>query len=299
MAGSDDQGRETMDTHQVARYLCVKERKIYELVKDKRIPCVRVTGKWLFPKAEIDEWLRRRGEPAAAASARMPMVIAGSHDPLLDWCLRRLDGELAVLPGTSTDGLLRMAAGEAALAGVHLLDGDSGEFNIPQVRAALAGRNVALVEWAWREQGLVVAPGNPLALAGVGGLVAAKARVVLRQPGAGARNLFEWLLARGGVALADLTVAEPAARSETEVGLAVAEGAADAGLAVASVARSLRLDFVPLHRERFDLVIDRRAWFEPPLQRLFAFARSEEFTAKAASFGGYDVSGLGMVRWNA
>lgn len=295
MTGSSD---DMMDTHQVARYLRVKERKIYELVKTKRIPCIRVTGKWLFPKAEIEEWLKR-GEQAPSAPARSPMVIAGSHDPLLEWCLRRLDGELAQIPGSSADGLARMAAGEAALAGVHLLDGDTGEFNIPQVKAALADRNMALIEWAWREQGLVVAPGNPLGLNAIAMLAARKARVVLRQPGAGARSLFEWLLAREAIALADLTVTAAAARSETEVGLAVAGDEADAGLAVASVARSLRLGFIPLHRERFDLVVDRRAWFEPALQRLFAFTRSEEFAAKAASFGGYDVSGLGTVRWNA
>ncbi len=287
-----------MDTHQVANYLRVKERKIYDLVKEKRIPCVRVTGKWLFPKAAIDAWLQSNADGTPSSRQHAPPVAAGSHDPLLEWCLNRLDGQLAMLPGTSCDGLARMAATEASLAGVHLLDLDSGEYNVPQVRSALSDRNVVLIEWAWREQGLVVPAGNPLGLATMADLVSRRARVAMRQQGAGARILFDWLSGQAGLPATDLSLVD-SARNETEIGLAVSDGSADAGLAVASVARSLRLDFVPLHRERFDLVIDRQAYFEPSLQRLFALARSDEFRSKAASLGGYDVSGLGTIRWNA
>jgi putative molybdopterin biosynthesis protein len=285
-----------MDTHEVASYLRVKERKIYDLVREKRIPCVRVTGKWLFSKMEIDAWLRAGGEGASAARRRAPMVATGSHDPLLEWSLRRLD--LAILPGESSSGLARMAAGEAVLAGVHLLDGESGEYNIPQARAALSDADVVLIEWAWRDQGLVVPAGNPLSLTSVVDLATSQARVALRQEGAGARSLFDWLLHKAEIGVADLTTVS-SAMNEMEIGLAVLAGTADAGLAVASVARSLRLDFIPLHRERFDLVIDRRAYFEPSVQRLFDLAHSDGFRAKADSLGGYDLSDLGTIRWNA
>ena len=270
-------------------------------MKEKRIPCIRVTGKWLFPKADIDNWLQSNTDASSTPrpQSHPPFVAAGSHDPLLEWCLRRLDGPLAMLPGTSTDGLARLAAGEAALAGLHLMDSEADEFNIRQTRAALSDRNVVLIEWAWRDQGLIVAPGNPLGLASVADLASRRARLVMRQQGSGARALLECLLDQAGVSPTDLAVVESLAHSETEIGLAVMDGLADAGLAVASVARSLRLDFVPLLRERFDLVIDRRAYFEPPLQRLFAFTRSEEFRTKAAAFGGYDISGLGSVHWNS
>lgn len=288
-----------MDTHQVARYLRVKERKIYDLLKDKRIPCVRVTGKWLFPKAEIDVWLKQNTDQGGAGRRpdRPPLVVAGSHDPLLEWAIRQVAGGLAVLPGTSADGLAKMAAGEAALAGVHLREGDN--YNVAQVAEVLAGHNVVLIRWAGRRQGLVVAPGNPLGLLGLADLAAKRARVVMRQPGSGSRALFDSLFQAAGGDPAQLVLADHPALTETEIGLAILEGAADAGLAVESVARSLRLGFVPVLEERFDLVIHRQAYFEPPVQALLAFARSSDFAAKAQALGGYDLSGLGEVRWNA
>lgn len=290
-----------MDTHQVASYLRVKERKVYELLKERRIPCTRVTGKWLFPKTEIDAWLRRNSAPATggARAGAAAMVVAGSHDPLLEWSLREVAGGLAVLPGSSSDGLARIAAGEAAVAGIHLLDPESGEYNRPQARQALSDRNVVLVEWAWRQQGLVVAPGNPLEITAMADLVRHQARIAMRQEGAGSRVLFDRLWTEAGLAGQAPVVAAHTVRSETDVGLAILEGAADAGLAVASVAQSLRLGFVPLCRERFDLVIDRQAYFEPPVQALLAFARTAEFAARAEALKGYDIAGIGGIRWNA
>jgi len=292
---------EMMDTHQVASYLRIKERKVYELLKDRRIPCTRVTGKWLFPKIEIDAWLKRNSASSSTGSSAAgapPMVVAGSHDPLLEWSLREVGGGLAVLSGSSSDGLVRLAAGEAAVAGIHLFDPDSGTCNVVQARQALSERNVVLVEWAWRQQGLVVAADNPLGIAALADLVRVKARVVMRQDGAGSRLLFEHLLAEAGIAPDRLNVPAAPVRSETDVGLAILDGAADAGLAVASVAKSLKLDFVPLHRERFDLAIDRRAYFDPPVQALLAFARTNEFARRVETLGGYDVSGIGSIRWN-
>lgn len=292
---------EMMDTHQVASYLRVKERKVYELLKERRIPCTRVTGKWLFPKTEIDAWLKRNSASVAGSSrtGAVAMVVAGSHDPLLEWCLREVGGGLAVLPGSSSDGLTHLAAGQAAVAGIHLLDPDSGTYNLPQVKQALSDRNVVLIEWAWRRQGLVVAAGNPLAISSLSDLARTKARVVLRQDGAGSRVLFERLLADTGLSFDDIRTASVPVRSETDVGLAILEGGADAGLAVASVANSLRLGFVPLAKERFDLAIDRQAYFEPPVQALLAFTRTAEFAARAEALGGYDVSGIGSILWNA
>ncbi|WP_239988706.1 substrate-binding domain-containing protein [Paramagnetospirillum kuznetsovii] len=290
-----------MDTHQVARYLRVKERKVYDLLKERRIPCTRVTGKWLFPKTEIDAWLKRNSASASGTQKAGPaaMVVAGSHDPLLEWALREAGGGLAVLPGSSSDGLARIAAGEAVMAGIHLLDADSGEFNVPQARQALADHNVVLIEWAWRRQGLVVATGNPLGITSIADLAKLKARVVLRQEGAGSRVLFERLLADAELNGEDIRTVSAPVRSETDVGLAILEGVADAGLAVESVANSLRLGFIPLCKERFDLAIDRQAYFEPAVQTLLAFARTAEFVGRAEALGGYDVTGTGAIRWNA
>ncbi|WP_375594891.1 helix-turn-helix transcriptional regulator [Algihabitans albus] len=287
---------ELMTTREVADYLRIKERRLYELVRRREIPCTRVTGKWLFPKPLIDLWLARHLEGAEVPAAPPP-VIAGSADPLLDWAVRESGCGLALLPGGSLDGLKRFVDGSALAAGLHVYDPERTDWNLSAVEAACAGRPVVLIEWATRRQGLVVAADNPLGLASVKDLGRLDLRWVARQAEAGAQILLGHLLGEVGLDIAALTPAETVL-SELEVGLAVLEGRADAGLAVESVARSLKLGFVPLMQERYDLLVGRRAYFEPPLQTLFAFARTSAFAQKAEAMGGYGIAGLGRSHFN-
>jgi len=293
---------EFMNTREVADYLRLKERKIYDLVRQKRIPCTRVSGKWLFPKSQIDRWLESSGAGQdtvpAVGSDRPPPVVAGSHDPLLEWCVAESGCGLALMTGGSRDGLEKLAAGRAVASGVHILDAGTGAYNVAAVQEALAGLDVVVIEWAEREQGLVVAPGNPLGIRDLADAAARDLRLARRQPGSGARILMDLLLERSGASPAP-DGGLPPLRSELDVGLAVLDGRADAGLAIRAVARQLRLDFLPVHRERYDLVMRRRDFFEPPMQRLLEFARSPAAREKAADLQGYDLEGLGRVRWNA
>ncbi|HJS32896.1 MAG TPA: helix-turn-helix transcriptional regulator [Alphaproteobacteria bacterium] len=293
--------RAMMNTREVAEYLRIKERKVYDLVRAKQIPCSRVTGKWLFPRALIDLWVAHNTEygPAGAALRPAPRVVAGSHDPLLDWAVRESKCGMALLTGGSLDGLRRLAAGEAMVAGMHVLDPDSGEYNVPVAREALAGRDVVLIEWARREQGLLTAPGNPLGIGGVADLRAHNARVISRQHEAGSQILLIHLLAETGVDSADLRWLPQPSLSESDLALAVLEGKADAGLAVRAVAQQFRLHFVPLHSERFDLAMRRRDYFEAPVQSLLEFARGPAFAERAVELGGYDITRLGRVVWSS
>lgn len=293
-----------LTVQEVADYLRLKERKIYYLVAQKRIPCVRASGKWLFPKDKIDQWLY--GEPKAAeaapattASGSAPPVLSGSHDPLLEWALQELGFPLAVRTTGSADGLQRFAAGEASVCGLHLLQAGSGEYNLAAVQGAVPGQDIVLIEWAWREQGLIVAAGNPLAVESLTDLKSRAARVIERQPGSGGYTLFQHLLGRDGLAAEELQRIPQQARSETDVGLAILGGKADAGLGLAAVARLLNLHFVPLARERFDLLLRRRDYFEAPFQSLLAFTRTAAFQERAGELGGYDIAQLGRVRYNA
>ncbi len=290
-----------MTTREVADYLRIKERKVYDLVRQKRIPATRVTGKWLFPKHLIDRWVARGTQLPDTTAARgpPPPVAAGSHDPLLEWSLRESGCGLAMMSGGSLDGLEAVLAGDAVMCGLHVLDGDSGTYNRNLVAEASAGFDLVLIEWAWREQGLVVAQGNPLGIATVADLKAKKARVVARQPSAGSQILLGHLLAGAGIEMDALDVLAGPALNETDLGLAVLEGKADAGLAIAEVAQQYRLDFIPLHRERYDLLVRRRDYFEEPVRKLLAFATSDPFAARAAEMAGYDVSGLGNIVYNA
>ena len=288
-----------MTTREVADYLRIKERKIYELVRDGRIPFARVTGKLLFPTALVDAWVARETEGAQVADRPLPPpIVAGSQDPLLDWALRESGSGLALLVCGSAGGLERFAAGQAVAAGTHLLDAGTEDYNVPFARRMLGGRDAVLVGWAWRMQGLVMAPGNPLRIGSLRDVIEGGHRLVSRQEGSGSQLLFDMLVAREGAGRGRLNLVDEMPKSETELGFAVLDGRADAGLAVEAAARQLGLDFLPLARERFDLAIDRRGYFETPIQALLAFSRSDAFRRRAKELGGYDLSPLGAVIWN-
>lgn len=291
-----------MTTREVADYLRIKERKVYDLLREGRIPSTRVTGKWLFPKHLVDLWLARGTDLSGipeGAPGEVPRVVAGSHDPLLDWALRESGSDLASMFRGSLDGLDRVAAGEAMVAGLHVFEPETESYNIESVKAACSRLDVVLIRWARREQGLVVAPGNPLGLSGLADVAGAKARVAVRQGGAGSQILLTHLLAKEGLTLADLTVSERPALNETDLCAAIMEGRADTGLAVASAALQYRLDFVPQQVECYDLLIGRRFYFEEPVQKLLAVTRAPSFGARAAALGGYDVGAFGEVVFNS
>ena len=291
---------ELMNTREVAEYLRLKERKVYALVANRLIPCSRVTGKWLFPKRLIDLWIIQHTEsPASLQAAAAPPVMAGSHDPLLEWACRESECGLALLFGGSLDGLTRVADRQALACGLQVLEPEKGSYNVDLIGRALANLQVVGLEWAYREQGLIVAAGNPLAIADLKDLACRRARFVDRQQEAGSHLLLNHLLSQQGLSLANLHIELPPARSETDVALAVLEGKADAGLGIAAVARQFRLDFIPLRRERYDLVVGRRDYFESPFQKLLNFTRIPRFAEKAEQFGGYDISGLGRIVYNA
>lgn len=292
-------GHDYLTTAEVAAYLRLKERTIYDLVARKAIPCSRVTGKLIFPRRLIDRWVEANIEMAGEAVAAPPPIVAGSSDPLLEWAVRESGSGLATLFEGSDAGLRRLAEGSAVAVGLHLLNPDGEGFNTQAVKALAAVHDIVLIEWAGRDQGLVVARGNPLGIAGIEDLAAKAPRIAGRQAGAGARLLLESLLEKAGIAAAELAFTGRSALTEADVAAAVADGEADCGLAVGASARRYGLDFVPLARERFDLACRRRDFFEPPLQTLFAFVREAGFAARAATFGAYDVTGTGRVRLNA
>jgi excisionase family DNA binding protein len=285
-----------LTTKELARLLRINERKVYDLAASGEIPCSRAMGKLLFPRRAVDAWLARHGSGFATAEVtQRANVFLGSHDPLLDWALGESRCGLATFFDGSHDGLARFAAGEGIATGLHIHDAEAEDWNLPIVRGRFAGERVVLVEWAWRERGLIVGTekeGEITVLADLAGR-----RVARRQAAAGSEGLFEHLLAEAGLSRTDLVSTAPL-RGENEAVLAVFEGQADAAFGLRTLASRYRLAFVPLVRERFDLLVDRRAWFEPPFQRFLAFCRSPAFPARAEEMGGYDVSGLGRVLFN-
>jgi excisionase family DNA binding protein len=289
-----------MTVHEVADYLRVKERKIYDLITQKQIPCTRVTGKWLFSRHLIDLWLMHNSETSLQdlRFKTIPEIMVGSHDPLLEWALRESVSTMAMQTTGSLEGLSRFSAGEAMICAMHVLDVETGEYNVPAVKKIVQDTDIVVLEWAWRGQGLLVAKNNPKGIQNLADLVDKKPALVTRQIGSGSRILLDHLLEKSSINGNNLNIIDQLARTEMEVGLAISGGKADVGMAVSSVAKQLHLDFIPLAKERFDLVIRRFDYFEPPGQKLLAFCRSAAFIDKAKEFGDYDISGLSRVIYN-
>ncbi|GAB4290914.1 MAG: helix-turn-helix transcriptional regulator [Roseovarius sp.] len=286
---------EFLTVAELAELLRVKQRKVYDLAASGALPCSRATGNLLFPAAEVRAWIARARTGGQPGVQPRPPIVLGSHDPLLDWAIRASGCGLASYVDGSLDGLARFVAGEGVAAGLHVHDPASGQWNVPAVAAAAAGQNAALVAFARRRRGLLLRPDGPRAegLADLAGL-----RVTPRQPESGAAGLFKTLAAAAGLDLGALRQGEPA-RTEDEAAESVRTGAADAAFGLEAVARRFGLDFVPVIEEEFALLVDRKAWFDPPLQALMRHLRTPAFHRRAQELGGYEVSRAGEVLWNA
>jgi putative molybdopterin biosynthesis protein len=243
----------------------------------------RITARALRPLAQIERTL----------------LAVGSHDVALDLLGGRLaqDGiELVSAHVGSIAGLVALRDRAAHLAGTHVLDPSSGSYNDVAVRRYGPSEPVALVRLAEREQGLIVARGNPLGIATLADVVRTRARYVNRQPDAGTRILLDALLARDGIAAESIAGYDRLEFSHLAVAQLVANGNADAGLGIRAAARAFALDFTAVAWEPYDLALPAAALEEPRIVRLIATLRDAAFRADVEALGGYDCSNAGIVR---
>jgi putative molybdopterin biosynthesis protein len=287
-------------TAEAAAYLRLKERKIYEMVAEGTVPCTKITGRWLFPKAELDHWLAASvSRPAGTAPPEPAPIISGSHDPLLEWSLRESGSGLATLAVGSEAGFTRFAAGETLAAAIHLhvLDDAKADANVDAVKSRGGLQDAVMIAFCRREQGLVVAPANPLNLASIKDVSRMRARVAMRPKGAGAQLLLLALMHRAKISFDQLVAVDPVCPTGPDIAQAIRAGRADTGIATRGVANAAGLDFVPIVWEPFDLVMRQRDYFQPPMQSLVNFMHSEAFRTRAREHGGYDLSVTGTVRF--
>jgi len=289
-----------LTTKELAALLRIKERKVYDLAATGKVPCTKATGRLLFPRDQIETWIASN-QTATGPQPRqreLPAVVLGSHDPLLEWALRDSRSGLATYFDGSVDGLERFALGEGLATGLHIYDEHTGGWNTPDHLSAVADLPVVMMEWARRERGLVVKPANVDQIHGLADLAElTEWRFAARQPEAGAQVLFECLANTAGLA-SNALATSVIARSEGDAVLAVADGSADVSFGLRAIAAQFNLGFVPIIEERFDLIVDRRAWFEPPLQALRTFCATGAFAARASQLAGYDISGHGTIHFN-
>jgi putative molybdopterin biosynthesis protein len=239
-------------------------------------------------------------------TVRNTIVSIGSHDMTLDVLadqLRRLRPAMSLASSNvgSYGGLLALQRGEAHLAGSHLLDEETGEYNVKTIRELGLSRDrghpdgMVLLRFVGRVQGLIVPAGNPQGIASLQDLTRPDVTFINRQRGAGTRVLLDFELAKLGIRRRQVQGYERQEYTHLAVAAAVASGTASCGLGILAAARALGLDFVPLFNEQYDLVIPRRFYYGELLAPLLAVIRSEEFTATVDALGGYDTAGIGQV----
>jgi putative molybdopterin biosynthesis protein len=232
---------------------------------------------------------------------RRALVVTGSHDPLIDEVaeLMRRRWPDAVVSSThvgSMGALLAAGRREMHVGGIHLLDTETGTYNVSFLRKHVPQGGVRLVECVQRVQGLMVAPGNPLGIEGIADLAREGMRYVNRQKGSGTRVLCDHLVAQQGLDPRAIYGYSREEFTHTAVAALVAAGSADAGMGIFSAAQLYDLDFVPLCLEQYDLLIPDYAWNLPAVQQMIEVLGSSEFRTRLDELGGYEIEHPGTVR---
>jgi len=300
---------EMMSTKEVATYLGIHEKQVYALIKSKRIPSTRVTGKWVFPKKLIDDWIESNAktglEKAREKSRRIEgaLLASGSNDPILDMLqtyLRESHPEFFIFSANtgSTDGLRALNMGYTDIAWSHLLDPESGDYNIPFLANYLPNLKPVVVNLFDRDLGLVTAPKNPLSIRGFEDLTRKGVRFLNRQKGAGTRVLLDHHLKRLKISSSRISGYENEVNTHFEVGLSILSKEADVGLATIAVSKLIGLSFIPITRERFDMVLDKATFFDKGVQAFIEVLNSSEFRNRVERLGSYDFKHSGKILYS-
>jgi len=297
---------EMMSTKEVARYLGVHEKQVYALIKAKRIPSTRVTGKWVFPKRLIDEWIETHAkqglEKAREKSAQMggALLACGSNDPILDMLqtyMKKTYPEFLILSANtgSTEGLKALNRGYTDLAWAHLFDPKSGQYNIPFLPTYVPDVKAVVVNLFQRELGLIMAPKNPLSIKGFEDLSKKGVRLVNRQKGSGTRVLLDHHLKGLKISPSKIEGYEREVYTHFEVGLSILSKEADVGIATIAVAKLLGLPFIPIAKESFDMILEQKTFFRKAIQTFIEVLNSKEFRQRVEPIGAYDFKDSGKI----
>ena len=289
-----------MTTKELSEYLSLNQKKIYALVKKRAVPFTKVTGKYLFPKDSINRWIEDSMISTSTGSGNGKITITGSHDPAIDLLVsevNRLYSDVTMLMGSvgSTKGIELLREGATDMAGIHILDPETNNYNLPWIEKHTPGLKPIVVHFALRSQGLIVAKGNPMGLSGIKDLKKKGMKFINRQKGSGTRLLFEHLTSRAGLDTADIDLSEGDVATHTEIAQAVRTGRAHTGIGVKSAAVAAGLDFIPLTEESFDIAVSRRNFYSEPTQKCLEVVRSSAFKKEVSDMGGYNMADSGSV----
>jgi len=231
---------------------------------------------------------------------RNTLVVIGSHDPLLDELADMMHVENGDVYMSSSHvgsmgGIMAIRRGEAHAAGCHLLDTETGAYNVAFMKKYFPKGGVRLIRCVGRQQGMMVAKGNPLNIEKFADVAREGVRYVNRQKGSGTRILTDYLCKKEGVNPDNIYGYEREELTHTSVAAQIVSGSADAGMGIYSAAKLYDLDFLPVCIEEYDLIIPDHAWDTPMVQQMLATLKSEAFREKILSLGGYTLENPGEI----
>ena len=293
-----------LSTKEVAQLLNVNEKMVYTLVAEKGLPASKVTGKWLFPRHLVEQWVETQTINYPDTGQLMPLqqgilILAGSNDPLLDRAISLFNSQfqapLAVFGNLGSMGGLRaLRQNLCHIASSHLLQEDEQEYNFEYAFQELDSMP-AVVNFSRREQGILVAAGNPKKISGVADLAKPGMRMVNRPLGTGTRLLLDREFKKAGIQGEKIKGYGDEVHRHLDVGLEIVAGRADAGPGIGAVAGLLNIDFIPIRWERFDLMILKDRFFDEGIQRFLSLLHENAFKQLGEKFTGYDLSFSGKM----
>ena len=294
-----------LSTKEVAELLNVNEKMVYSLVSEKGLPATKITGKWLFPKHLVEQWVEANTINYPDNDYRLPpydglLIIAGSNDPLLDRAIsvfnQQNSKQLAVFGNLGSMGGLRaLRQGLCHIASSHLLQEDESEYNFDFAFKEL-DEMPAVVNFCRREQGILVPKGNPENILTIADLARPGIKIVNRSLSTGTRLLLDKELQKAGINGEKIEGYSVEVSRHLDVGLEILAGRANAGPGIRAVAKLLDIDFIPLRWERFDLMIAKERFFDEGIQRFLGIFHETAFLQMATrDFAGYDVSSGGQM----
>lgn len=255
----------------------------------------------------LDRWREERKDSTRADKEQLKsakrdnaLVIVASHDLALNMMVSRLRQKnpkikIDVTYAGSLGGLIALQEGRADLAGVHLLDEETGEYNYPYVKHLLPGREMAIIHLAYRIQGLMFAAGNPKRIRSLEDLTRPDITLINRQKGSGTRILLDQELRRRGIAASEVKGYAREVDTHLAVTRSIAGGKSDVGLGIEAAARACQIDFLPLYKERYDLVTPIESYRNKKLRQLLDVIGSKDFQKAVTEAGGYDTSQTGTT----
>ena len=293
-----------LSTKEVAQFLDVNEKMVYTLISEKGLPSTKITGKWLFPRHLVEQWIETNIINYPEPTTYLPpyqglLILTGSNDPLLDKTISlynsRHPEHVAVFGNMGSMGGLRaLRQNLCHIATSHLLQENEEEYNFDFASKEL-DKMPAVVNFCRREQGILIQKGNPKKIQNVVDISKSGIKIVNRPLGTGTRLLFDRELKKAGVKGEKIDGYHREFHRHLDVGIEVLSGRADAGPGIKAVAFLFDLDFIPLRWERFDLLITKERFFDQGVQIFIGLLQERVFYDIAEKFDGYDVTLSGKM----